>query len=436
VALNRLERRVVDDIADRVEDLVTLVSDLIAFDTTARAFDDPPRDEAPLQRHLAGELERHGAEIDLWEPQPEDVELPRMLPPGLRFDGRPQLAARFAGAGGGRSLLFNGHVDVVSAEPRDQWTSDPNVAVVRDGRLYGRGACDMKGGVGAMTFAATALARAGVRLRGDLVVCTTTDEESFGAGGVAAVRRGVQADAAIVTEASGGDVWYACRGSLNPRLVVEGRTGHAGVHQRHWRQGGALNAIHKTTYLLDGLRRLEEEWRTRADSTHPDLGPTDCVPTTIAGGDWFVSHPASCVTTLHIAYVPGMADADGWGSRVEAEVEQAVATLAAADSWLAEHPPRLEWTYDVPPSAIDPAAPVCTTALGAVADVGWQGRPAGTDFWHDGATFALLGGMPVVCLGPGAIDAAHTVDEHVAVDELVRCAQALAVTAMRFCGTA
>ena len=200
--------------------------------------------------------------------------------------------------------------------------------------------------------------------------------------------------------------------------------------------GGAVNAIQKTTYLLDGLRQLEEEWRTRADSTHVDLGPTDCVPTTIAGGDWIVTHPATCVTTLHIAYVPGMADADGWGSRVEAEVEAHVAALAAADPWLAEHPPRVEWTYDVPPAELDPSHPVCTTALGAVADVGWQGRAAGTDFWHDGATFARLAGMPVVCLGPGAIQSAHTVDEHVEVADLVRCAQALAVTAMRFCGTA
>ena len=113
-----------------------------------------------------------------------------------------------------------------------------------------------------------------------------------------------------------------------------------------------------------------------------------------------------------------------------------VAALAAADPWLAEHPPRLEWTYDVPPAEFDPAHPVCTTALGAVADVGWSGRAAGTDFWHDGATFARLAGMAVVCLGPGDIRSAHTVDEHVEIADLVRCAQALAVTAMRFCGTA
>jgi acetylornithine deacetylase len=432
--LSERERRVTEDIAARSDELVALVSELISYDTTARAFADPPRDEEPLQRSLAARLAEHGAEIDLWEAAPGELALPRMVPDDLRFDGRPQLAARFHGAGGGRSLLLNGHVDVVAAEREDGWSSDPRTPTLRDGRLYGRGACDMKGGVGAMVFAAIALARAGVRLRGDLVVCTTTDEESYGAGGVAAVRRGVRADAGIVTEPSGGDVWYACRGSLNPRLVVEGRAGHAGVHPPHWRAGGAVNAIQKTAYLIEGLRRLEEEWRTRPDSTHPDLGPTDCVPTTIAGGEWIVTHPAACSTTLHVAYVPGMADEDGWGTRVQAELERWLAGLAAGDAWLAEHPPRLEWTYDVPPLEVPPDEPIATTALAAVADVGWQGRLSGTDFWHDGATFALLAGMPVVCLGPGDIELAHAVDEHVPVDELVRCAQALAVTAMRFCG--
>ena len=117
--------------------------------------------------------------------------------------------ARFAGRGGGRSLLFNGHIDVVSAEPLDRWTSDPFRAEVRDGRLYGRGACDMKGGVGCMVLAAEVLSQLGVPLRGDLLVATNTDEESSGAGGMALVHHGVAADGAIVTEPTGFEVWVA-----------------------------------------------------------------------------------------------------------------------------------------------------------------------------------------------------------------------------------
>jgi acetylornithine deacetylase len=186
--------------------------------------------------------------VDLWEPDPADVEGSKLAPPeGVRFDGRPQLAARFRGAGDGPSLLLNGHVDVVSSEPRERWTSDPNRAEVRGDRLYGRGACDMKGGIAAMVVAAETLARLGIGLAGDLVLCTVTDEESTGVGALAAVAHGVGADAGIVTEPSGFDVWVACRGSLIPTITIEGRPGHAGLPQPDWREGGAVNAISPTT---------------------------------------------------------------------------------------------------------------------------------------------------------------------------------------------
>src|SRR5207249_750990 len=134
----------------RRDELVALASDLIAFDTTARAVGDPPREEAALQEYLAERLRAAGAEIDLWEPDAEALRGKPLVPPGLDFAGRPQLVALLRGNGAGRTLLFNGHIDVVSAEPLDRWTSDPFRAEVRDGNLYGRGACDMKGGIAAM----------------------------------------------------------------------------------------------------------------------------------------------------------------------------------------------------------------------------------------------------------------------------------------------
>src|SRR5947209_11897027 len=205
-SLSGIEQQVVQDIAQRRDELVALASALIGFDTTVHALEDPPRDEAALQSYLAERLRAVGAVVDLWEPAAAEVTGTRMTPPGVHFNGRPQLAARLPGAGGGRSLLFNGHVDVVTVEPRAQWRSDPFQAEVRDGKLYGRGACDMKGGVAAMVFAAEALAKLGTPLAGDLVVCTVTDEESTGIGGLAAVAHGVRADACVVPEPSNFDV--------------------------------------------------------------------------------------------------------------------------------------------------------------------------------------------------------------------------------------
>ncbi len=253
--LTESEQRVIDEIAHRRDELIGLTCDLIGFDTTTRTYDsEPARDEAALQEYLAERMRDAGAVTDLWEPASEDVAGSPMIPSGLRFNGRPQMAARFAGHGDGRALLLNGHIDVVTVEPRDRWTSDPFQAEVRDGNVYGRGACDMKGGIAAMVFAAEALASLGHRLIGALIICTVTDEESTGAGGLAAVAHGVWADAGIVTEPTALQVQVACRGSLIPTITVTGKPGHAGLPQQHWRQGGAVNAIDKATIVIDAMR--------------------------------------------------------------------------------------------------------------------------------------------------------------------------------------
>jgi acetylornithine deacetylase len=431
--LNEAERAVVNEIERRRHELVGLAADLIAFDTTVREPDDPPRDEAALQEYLAGRLRVAGAETEIWEPAPEDVAGSRCVPPGgLRFVGRPQLVACFPGTGAGRSLLFNGHIDVVSTEPRERWTSDPRRAEVRGGRLYGRGACDMKGGIAAMVFAAEMLAVLGLRLPGNLSICTVTDEESTGAGGVAAVTHGVHADACIVTEPTLFDVWVACRGTLIPTITVPGRPGHAGIPQPHWREGGAVNAIEKAAIVMAALRNLEDDWRRRSDHRHPYLVPGEIVPTLIVGGEWMVSYPAACSLVYHVAYLPQQADADGWGTAVQHELTEWVERAAAADPWLAEHPPTITWAPEVPPAEVAADAEIVAVTCGAAKAVGRASRPGGLDNWFDGATFTLAG-TPSVAFGPGDIQLAHTVDEYVPVDNLVAAAQALAVAALRYC---
>ena len=133
-----------------------------------------------------------------------------------------------------------------------------------------------------------------MRLRGDLIVNTVTDEESSGAGGLAAVRHGVAADAGIVTEPTGFEVWVGCRGSLTPTVTVEGRPGHAEMAQPHWRDGGAVNAIEKMRRGAGGVRAAARGVARRADKRHPYLSPSDIVPTMISGGEWVVTYPSSC----------------------------------------------------------------------------------------------------------------------------------------------
>jgi acetylornithine deacetylase len=443
MALTSLERHVCESIAGRRSELVDLAGELIAFDTTAREVGDPPRDEEPLQRHLAARLSAAGAEIDLFEPDAAALAGAPLVPPGLDFAGRPQLIATLPGGGSGPTLLFNGHIDVVSAEPRTEWASDPFTPEVRAGRLYGRGACDMKGGIAAMTFATEVLSALGVRLSGGLVVATNTDEESSGAGGSALVRRGLRADAGIVTEPTDFRVWIACRGSEYGVVRVPGRPGHAEVRHPDWRAGGAVNAIEKAGVVLEAIAALRTRWAADAHFRHPHLSVPSLLPTVVRGGEWPVTYPSSCELTIAVMYLPAQAGSDRWGSAVRREVEAWIlGECARRDDWLAEHPPVLHWWPNaVMPMEIDPGEPVVGVLLDASADVGRRRELGGLDSWYDGATFTQLAGIPSVGFGPPGFDpdgatVAHTIDEYVPVDGLVGCAQALAVAAMRFSGVA
>lgn len=429
-----LEERVVEAMRAAKDELVGLAAELVACDTRARLPGDPARDEEKLQRLLAARLEALGAAPELWEPEPTG-EGDRFVPAGLDFAGRPQLSAVVPGTGGGRSLLLNGHIDAVDVEPREQWLSDPLRLTERDGYLYGRGANDMKGGIAGMAIALDVLHRQGVRLAGDVVFCTVTDEESSGAGGRAAVDHGVCADAGIAAEPTDFDAWVSCRGTVTPTITVAGRAGHAEMPQADWREGGAVNAIEKLVTVLNGVGALREEWKTRPDHQHPLLAPGDIVPTVVRGGTWIVTVPASCDVTCDITYLPQHVDGEGTGKAVEAEVVDRLTRAVAGDPWFAEHPLRFTWSDDVVPAEMPADHPLVKTALGCAGALGRAGKPAGLDSWHDAATFTRAG-TPTFSFGPDGIETAHAVNERVGVQALVDFSAAIALTAMRWCGVA
>lgn len=433
----RLQRAVVEGIGRRGADLRELLVDLVRFDTRVPGPDfAAPRDEAALQGYVADRLRSAGLEVDVWEPEVSELDFERYPhPPGYRFDGRPQLLARAPGAGGGRSLLLNGHVDIVVAEPRARWSGDPFDPRMRDGRLYGAGACDMKAGVAAMILATEVLCSLRVPLLGDLLVNTVTDEELTGAGSLASIARGARADGALIPEPTGLAAWLGTRGSLLCRILVEGRAGHAGFPPEDWAAGGPVNAIEKAQVVLEALQRLREQWRTRADTQHERLSASSLVPTAIDSGDWIVSYPASCAVECHIQYVPGHADRAGFATLVEREIVDQIAAAAGSDPWLAAHPPSVEFSGDGPPSYHAAGEPICATLLDAMAAGGLDRDIAQRTTYYDGPIFSRSG-TPAIAFGPGSTDQAHTVDEFVALDEVLTCAQVLAMAAMRFCGVA
>ncbi len=453
------ERRVVETVRAMRDELVALTRELVALDTTAGDAGAPPRAEAELQRLLAARLAALGAEIDLWEPEPTG-EGGQFVPPGLDFAGRPQLVARLAGDPGGRpmprrgpadaadregragtgprSLLLTGHIDAVDVEPREQWASDPFVATERDGLLFGRGTNDMKGGLAALVVALEALRGAGVTLAGDVVFAAVTDEESSGMGSWSVVRRlaerDIHPDAGLCAEPTEFEAWVACRGILKPRLTIPGRAGHSQEPQPGWRDGGAVNAIDKLVPVLTEVRRMNDDWRTRADQRHRFLAPGDIVPVLVDGGTWDVTFPAYCHLTLDCHYLPRHWHPTLGAEPVKAEIRERIDAAAAADPWLAEHPIGWEWEWEVPPAEIAADYPLVTTVLAAAAALGHPSHAGGLDSWHDAATFTLHGGLPTFSYGPRGMNTAHAVNECVSIDELVDTAAIIAVAAMRWCG--
>ena len=433
VARALLEERVLEMVRDGREEIVGLAGELIRYDTTARDVGDEARDEERLQVLLATRLASLGADVDLWEP-PDTGTGNRFIPDHLDFRGRPQLLARLSGGGDGPTLLLNGHIDAVDVEPRKQWSSDPFAPEVREGRLYGRGATDMKGGVAAQLVALECLRRAGVRLAGDVLFSAVTDEESSGAGAWTTIEHGLEADAGVVGEPTGFDAWVACRGILKPRITLEGRAGHSQMPQVDWRQGGAVNAIEKQAPVLAAIAALRAEWRIRDDHRHPYLAPGDIVPVLVSGGTWDVTYPASCTIVCDVHYLPGHFHEDSHAEAVKREIVEKITAAAAVDPWLAEHPPHFAWEWDVPPAEIPADSPLVSIALGAGSTAGRPGAVGGLNSWHDAAFFTLFGGIPTFSYGGGSLMTAHAVDECVLVDDLVDHCGAVALTAMRYCG--
>jgi acetylornithine deacetylase len=431
----KLEERLLETVREARDEIVELASELIRCDTTARNVGDEARDEDKLQRLLAARLRALDTEVDLWEP-PETASGNRYIPDHLDFRGRPQLLARLSGHGDGPTLLLNGHIDAVDVEPRAQWSNDPFTPTVRNGRLYGRGAADMKGGIAAQLVALECLRRAGVRLMGDVLFSTVTDEESSGAGAWTTIEHGLKADAGVVGEPTGFDAWVACRGILKPRITLEGRAGHSQMPQPDWRKGGAVNAIEKQAPILAAIAALRTEWCARPDHQHPYLAPGDIVPVLVSGGTWDVTYPASCTLTCDVHYLPGHFSKDSGAAAVKLEIVEKLTAAAAADPWLAEHPPSFAWEWDVPPAEIAADSPFVSIALGAGSAVGRRGVVGGLDSWHDAAFFTLFGDVPSFSYGGGSLMTAHAVDECTPVDDLVDHCAVIALAAMRFCGVA
>lgn len=384
--------------------------------------------ENEAQAHVAGRLADAGLDVDHWP-----IDLPALTThpdfPGMEVDRTEAwgLVGRLPGAGEGPTLMLNGHVDVVPVGDPDAWTTPPFSADVRDGRLHGRGSCDMKAGLIASLWAVRALRVAGVRLRGDVVLASVQGEEDGGLGTFATLQRGWRADACVIAEPTGLDIVPANSGALTFRLRLRGRAAHAA------RRTEGVSAIETFWPVWQALAELERRRHASVDPlvarwplAHPlSIG---CV----RAGDWASSVPDLLVAEGRLGVAIGEPT-----DAARADLEDAVAAACERDPWLREHPVEVEWwggqfaSGRIPPGSdlVDRVRAAHRTAGGHRQDV--YGAPYGSDL----RLLTGLARIPTLQYGPGDARLAHGPDESVPLHEVVTAARTLALVALDVCGT-
>jgi acetylornithine deacetylase len=371
-------------------------------------------------------LETHRIETDpvAFERDPDfpGSEMPRSSLPVVT--GR--LGPRGGASPEARRLLLVGHVDVVPPGDPRTWTVDPWAAETRDGRLYGRGACDMKGGVVSILAALRAVVASGAAgdLHGEVLAVSVPSEEDGGQGMLAAIRAGCTGDAAIITEPTELEVVIAHAGAITFQLTVPGRAAHASKR----REGvSALDNL----YTL--IRALEADESARnAAETDPlmtRLGlPYPTIIGKVEGGEW-----ASTVLDRVVAEGRyGVRLGQTWRD-AEADLRACIEAACAADQFLRDHPAGLEITGGrFSSSRIDARHPLPRSLADAAEQtLGRRPQLLGEPYGADMRLLVNEGSTPTVIFGPGDVRVAHSADEYLTVSEVVDCARVLAAWIVR-----
>ncbi|MGH7679766.1 MAG: ArgE/DapE family deacylase [Gemmatimonadaceae bacterium] len=375
-------------------DGVGLLRELVRIDSRNPSLVAGAPGEQQLSRALADLLTSWGLEVRLQDAAP----------------GRPNVVATLRGRGGGRSLMFNGHIDVVGTEGM---THAPFEALERNGRIFGRGASDMKGGVAAMCAAA---ARLEGELKGDLIVAAVVDEEYQSAGTASLIASGIRADAAIVTEPTNLQIMPAHKGFVWIELVVRGRAAHGS----RWDIG--IDAIRHAGLVLAELDRIDGEELTRR--THPLLGRASLHASEIEGGIGLSTYPDRCVLRIERRTVPGEVVAT-----VVREVEDACSRVRE------RHPDfdaDVRTLFAQPPSDVPRSAPIVKALEEILADSGLPATLSGMSAWTDAALLNQAG-IPAICFGPGDMGLAHAAEEYIEVEEIERATGVLAALGRKWC---
>jgi len=407
----------------------------------------PTGEEGDAQSHVAGMLRGLGAETIVEEPDmaalfarfplvaqypthwQHDLILPYQELPtyeGLRtsglenvlnYRGRPNVVGVFRGSGGGRSLVLNGHIDTVTVEPRREWDHEPYGAQIVDGRMYGRGTSDMKGGLMAALLAMAYLREAGVPLRGDVIVQSVVNEEHAGNGTLDLVRRGWRADAAIVLEPTGNLVAVSHYGGLYWQVTIPGIARAPGARWERGVQQG-VSAIEKLPRVIDALIAMESGYNASPENAfEPGMAAFSLVMGKVSGGHYETVTASEAILRGGAYFAPTV----GTVHDVMAGFRAAVSASSGEDAFLREHPARLEFLHHDDSTRQDARIPAALAMAQVLAGHGTVDRIGLGPFACDMRHLVNQGGIPSIVFGPGSVAHIHKPNELIEIRQYLDC---------------
>ena len=384
--------------------------------------------EASAQDFMAAAFARRNLAVDRWLIDVADIQnLPGFSPVAVSYDNAWNVVGAWRPrTPRGRSLILNGHIDVVPTGPLDMWSHPPFDPRVDGDWMYGRGAGDMKAGLAAMLYAFDAIRAVGRAPAGDVYLQSVVEEECTGNGALACLQRGYRADAAIIPEPMEEHLMSAQVGVMWFQVKVRGKPAHVAV------AGTGNNAIESCWPLIQALHRLEHQWN---EAGHPAFAghqhPLNFVVSKIEGGDWTSSVPSWCTFDMRIGMFPGMNLGE-----VRAQVESTIAAASANDPFLSRNPPQVVYHgfqaegYELPRGT----EAQTTLARAHAAVTGEQLGEVASTATTDARFFGLYAGIPAMVYGPKA-ENTHAFDERVSLQSMRRTTQAIALFIADWCGT-
>lgn len=419
---NTLSSEILSAVDEGFEAQVALTQQLVRLPSTRGC-------EHAAQDFLYQQMRKRGYVMDRWAIDISEIaDHPGFSPVTVDYENACNVVAAYRPRNGsGRSLILNGHVDVVPEGPHDMWSDSPFSGRCDDGWLYGRGAGDMKAGLVANIAALDALRRLGYQPAATVYLQSVVEEECTGNGALACLMRGYRADAAIVPEPENNRLVRANTGVLWFRVKVRGLPAHVRA------AGQGANAIEAAYRLIAALRELETEWNAckGAHRYFETLGhPINLNVGKIEGGDWASSVPAWCDFDARMSFFPGTGAAEA-----AAAIEACVKAAAMNDAFLCNNLPEIEYNgffaegYVLEPGSMAEA----TLAAAHKRSFGFELEHFTSPAYLDARVFVLYGGTPCLVYGPHA-ENIHGFDERVQLSSVQRITGTIALFIAHWCG--